>query len=62
MYAVIGCRNTPSNPRIKGRKIDMDTSSDRISPAITTTVDVKALILEQIAKTPGIRYKELEIN
>ena len=59
MYAVIGCRNTPSNPRIKGRKIDMDTSSDRISPAITTVVDVKALILEQIAKTPGIRYKEL---
>ncbi|HET7148121.1 MAG TPA: ArsR family transcriptional regulator [Candidatus Nitrosopolaris sp.] len=37
----------------------MNTASDRISQSITTTVDTKAIILEQIAKTPGIRYKEL---
>ncbi|MGB7955232.1 MAG: ArsR family transcriptional regulator [Candidatus Nitrosopolaris sp.] len=37
----------------------MNTASDRISPAVTITVDSKALILEQIAKTPGLRYKEL---
>jgi predicted transcriptional regulator len=37
----------------------MDTVSDKANPAITTTVDTKGLILEQIAKSPGIRYREL---
>jgi len=37
----------------------MNTVSDNIDQPVTTTVDVKTIILEQIAKTPGIRYMEL---
>ncbi len=31
----------------------------KINPNVTETVDTKALILEQICKTPGIRHREL---
>ena len=37
----------------------MNTVFGRIKPAVTTAVDIKTLILEQIPKTPGIRYREL---
>jgi predicted transcriptional regulator len=37
----------------------MNTASTRDNVAVTTTVDYKTLILEQIAKAPGIRYREL---
>jgi predicted transcriptional regulator len=37
----------------------MSTFFGKINPTVTETVDTKALILEQICKTPGIRYREL---
>ncbi len=40
------------------RRIRLTTRSDRPNPLIST-VDSKTLILEQVAKTPGIRYREL---
>ncbi len=36
----------------------MTTMSDAATPFITI-VDSKTLILEQVTKTPGIRYREL---
>jgi predicted transcriptional regulator len=37
----------------------MSTISKKINPPNTTTINAKTIILEQIAKTPGIRYREL---
>jgi predicted transcriptional regulator len=37
----------------------MNTISDRVKRVINTTLDTKTVILEQIAKSPGIRYNEL---
>jgi hypothetical protein len=39
--------------------MDMNTISDGIESGVSTTVDSKEIIIEQIGKTPGIRYKEL---
>lgn len=37
----------------------MNTISDGIESGVSITADSKEIILEQIGKTPGIRYKEL---
>ena len=37
----------------------MKTISNRINPAANAAVDAKPLILGEIAKSPGIRYREL---
>ena len=37
----------------------MSTISNKVNPHNATTINAKTIILEQIAKTPGIRYKEL---
>ena len=37
----------------------MSTISNKVNPHNATTINTKTIILEQIAKTPGIRYKEL---
>ena len=37
----------------------MSTISNKVYPHNTTTINAKTIILEQIAKSPGIRYREL---
>ena len=37
----------------------MNTASNRNNATVVTTIDYKTLILEQIARAPGIRYREI---
>lgn len=37
----------------------MSTISNKVNSHYTTTINAKTIILEHIAKSPGIRYREL---